>query len=100
MYSIFAICECHRSLRRYINNCGEKGHYDGSDMWSDQVASVKDRTRQSTKKKKKRKAKEKKGIYLFIINPVGSMIHPKRKDKYSFDTNNVTSVFLLTQSHR
>ena len=25
-------------------------------------------------------------VCLFIINPVGSMIHPKRKDKYSFDT--------------
>ena len=39
-------------------------------------------------------------VCLFIINPVGSMIHPNRQDKYSFDTNNLASVFLLTRSHR
>ena len=31
-------------------------------------------------------------VCLFIINPVGSMIHPNRKDKYSFDTNNLANV--------
>ena len=34
-------------------------------------------------------------LFLFIINPVGSMIHPNRQDKYSFATNYLTSVFLL-----
>ena len=37
---------------------------------------------------------------LFIINPVGSMIQPNRQDKYSFDTDSLASVFLLTRSRR
>ena len=38
-------------------------------------------------------------VWLFIINPVGSMIQPNRQDKYSFDTDSLASVFLLTRSH-
>ena len=38
-------------------------------------------------------------VCLFIINPVGSMIQQNRQDKYSFDTDSLASLFLLTRSH-
>ena len=41
-------------------------------------------------------------IYLFIINPVGSMVQQNQQDNYSFDIilYSVASVLLLTRLHR
>ena len=37
--------------------------------------------------------------YVCLFNPMGSVIQTNRQDKYSFDTNSVALVFLLTRSH-